>query len=88
MKFDVNREYDVEFCPSRSTFRRMHQAIHLEHQLHHVLFPTISPNGQHNGLREFTPLDSRIMGNFPQRNAISAILGLEELSPPFIVFGP
>lgn len=87
--FDGNRKYDVEFCPSRSTSRRMHQAIQLEHPRNHLIFPTTSLADQHQGgLRHFAPFDPRISDNAPQRKAISAILGLQQMSPPYIVFGP
>lgn len=67
----------------------MHQAIHLGHQLSHILFPTTFPYRQRlSGVGGFKPLDPRILENLPQRNAINAILGLGEMSPPFIVFGP
>lgn len=67
----------------------MHQALRLEHHLNYLLFPTKPFRGQHEpGLRQFTPLDSRILDNAPQRNAISGILGLPKMSPPYIVFGP
>ena len=85
-KFDGNRKYDVEFCPSRTTFRRMHQAVQLEHPPNHLIFPTISLADQYQ--RYFAPFDSRILDNAPQRNAIGAILGLQRMSPPYIVFGP
>ena len=67
----------------------MHQAVQLAHSLDHIVFPNTSlSEGHQESPRQFTPLDSRILENIPQRDAISAILALQGMSPPYIVFGP
>lgn len=93
--FNPGMLYDVEFCLSRSPFRRMHQALLLNHGLGRVLFPDQPRHDMPSNLVQLlalqaniVPFDPRVASNPPQLAAVRSILALPRNSPPFIVFGP
>lgn len=87
--FDASFQYDVEFSMSRISFRRMHQALSLDHGLDHLLHPgPVDVFRTNRPIRASTPFDQNMLENAPQQAAVSSILDLPENSPPYIIFGP
>ena len=84
--FKTNIVYSAEFIPNRTSFRRMHQVLDVEHIAARIVYPNVSD------VREYTtlllePLDVRLRENEAQLRAVSSMVAAPP-SIPFIVFGP